>query len=264
MSRTNPLFFGRELAADPALSSFERLYVRLLGAPVQGLRVRAGRLLPRLPKPRPGERILDAGCGRAAFSLHLARTRPAAFVVGIDLDEDRLRRGRAAARRLGLANLGFVRGDLLRPPFRPVFDLALSADVIEDFEDDVAALSALRNVLVSGGILLGHTPARTRRWLLFRWKENFDAPGHVRPGYEIAGLRAKLAAAGFAVDEIRHTYGVLETLANNLSYLVTRAREERKLLYALVFPLLLLPTWLGRLENPRRGAGVLFRARRKS
>lgn len=264
---TNPLFFGRELAADPGLGVYERLYIRLLGAPVQGLRVRARWLLPRLPAPRvvtprAGEKILDAGCGRAAFSLHLARTRPGARIIAIDMDEDRLLRARGAAKRLNLANLFFVRGDLLHPPFRAAFDWALCVDVIEDFPDPGLALAALRTVLVPGGGLFGHAPARTRRWLLFRWRENFDAPGHARPGFEPGDIRAALAEAGYEDSEVRYTYGILETFANNLSYLITGAREKRKFLYALVFPLLLLLTLAGRAEDPARGAGLFFRARR--
>ena len=48
-----------------------------------------------------------------------------------------------------------------------------------------------------------------------------------------------------------------ETLANNISYMITHARMENKALYALAFPFLNLMSWLGRGARPKKlGAGI--------
>jgi hypothetical protein len=92
---------------------------------------------------------------------------------------------------------------------------------------------------------------------------NFDVPTHVRPGYEPDDIVHKVRVAGFEVQEQGLTYGFLETLANNVSYMITRANKENRELYALAFPWLNLIGWLGRYARPRElGAGVFVIARK--
>jgi len=87
-------------------------------------------------------------------------------------------------------------------------------------------------------------------------------PGHVRPGYRADQLVAKLQEAGFHVTTHQYTYGAIETLTNNISYLITGADQRRKVQYAAVFPVLLAVSWLGKFSRPKWGAGVLAVARR--
>jgi hypothetical protein len=72
----------------------------------------------------------------------------------------------------------------------------------------------------------------------------------------------RLQDAGFLVISHQYTYGPLETLTNNISYLITGADQKRKLQYAVVFPVLLAVSWLGKFSRPRWGAGVLAVAQR--
>ena len=78
-------------------------------------------------------------------------------------------------------------------------------------------------------------------------------------------LKEKLEKGGFEIESISETYGYLETVSNNLSYLITKANQENEMLYALAFPLLNMTAWLGRNQQPKgKGAGVLALARRPS
>ena len=58
--------FGTEIALTPGLTAFERLYIKLLGVPILGLRIRARTIL----------RLLDdvgtpqSYCGRWQWSRH--------------------------------------------------------------------------------------------------------------------------------------------------------------------------------------------------
>lgn len=253
-------FAGSELSLDPSLSALERLYVRCLGVPVNGLRIRLRRVLPHTRGDYA--KILDAGCGPGVFTMELAKQHPTAEVVGIDIEEDAVRRASAIAERAGLTNCRFEVGDVTSLGVQREFDLVLSVDNLEHIEDDVLAMRNLGSALRPGGTLVVHTPGYHRRWLLFGRRVNFDVPGHVRPGYHIDEFTDKLRSAGLEVIDARATYGILETFTNNISYLITGADRRNKHLYALVFPLLLAVSYFGKFSQPEWGAGVLATARR--
>jgi SAM-dependent methyltransferase len=251
---------GSELAFDPGRSRFERLYAKLLGAPANGLRIRLRRVLPAT-EGRFGT-ILDAGCGNGVFAFELAKRHPEAQVLGIDSEASLVERANHIAQRAGIANCRIEQGDVTRLDHESAFDLVVSVDNLEHVEDDVTAMKRLLAALRPGGRLVVHVPGYERRWLIFGRRVNFDVPGHVRPGYSSDDLVQKLQRAGFEVHEHGYTYGALETLTNNISYLVTGADQRRKGLYAVVFPVLLGLSWFGQFSRPRWGAGVLAVAER--
>lgn len=251
---------GAELSLDPDLSPSERLYVRLLGAPINGLRIRLRRVLPATAGDH--RRILDAGCGPGVFTMELAKRHPEAEVLGVDLDPEAVARASVVARRAGLANCRFEVADVTRLDFREPFDLIVSVDNLEHVEEDVVAMRALRNALSSTGRLVVHVPGYYRRWLAFRRRVNFHVPGHVRAGYTAEDLASKLSRAGLQVLDCHYTYGLLETFTNNVSYVITGAQRRNRGLYAFVFPFLLALSYFGQFGRPRWGAGVLAIARR--
>jgi len=253
-------FPGRELSLDESRSRFERMYASVLGAPANGLRIRLRRVLPMTRGSY--QAILDAGCGAGVFSLELAKQHPEARVTGVELEPELVERANEIARRAGLDNCHFEQGDVTKLDFENAFDLVVSVDNFEHVEDDIAAMRTLLRALRPGGRLVAHTPGYERRWLLLRRRVNFDVPGHVRPGYHADELVAKLTEAGFEVTDHQYTYGPVETFTNNISYLITGADQQRKMVYAAVFPLLLAISWFGQFSRPRWGAGVLVAARR--
>lgn len=253
-------FPGRELSLDPGRSRFERLYARIFGAPANGLRIRLRRVLPATQGRF--ENILDAGCGSGVFSFELAKRHPEAHVLGIELEPDLVNRANEIARRAGLTNCRFEQGDVTKLGLEGTFDLVVSVDNFEHVEDDVGAMRSLLCVMRPGGRLVVHVPAYERRWLVFGRRVNFDVPGHVRPGYRAEELVGKLREAGFELVGYRHTYGLLETFTNNVSYLISGADQRNKAVYAGVFPVLLGLSWFGQFSRPRWGAGVLAAAQR--
>uniref|UniRef100_I2Q0J8 Methylase involved in ubiquinone/menaquinone biosynthesis n=1 Tax=Desulfovibrio sp. U5L TaxID=596152 RepID=I2Q0J8_9BACT len=95
---------------------------------------------------RPGDRILDCGCGAGRLLGELAREgRPA---VGVDRNGPSL----AVARREGLA---VVRADLARLPFRPgAFDAAILHAVLTTVPTPAARLAVLAEAARIGCRLL--------------------------------------------------------------------------------------------------------------
>jgi SAM-dependent methyltransferase len=253
-------FPGAELALDPSLPWAERLYIRCLGVPINGLRIRLRRVLPATCGSY--RRILDAGCGPGVFTMELAKRHPSAQVLGIDIDPAAVRRAAEIARRAEIRNCQFQVGDVTALGFRDEFDLVVSVDNLEHIDDDVGALANLCHALKSGGRLVLHTPNYYRRWLVLGRRVNFEVPGHARPGYHAEDLQGKLRLAGFSAVETRATYGILETFTNNVSYIITKAERRNKGMYALILPLLLGVSYLGKFSQPRWGAGLLATATR--
>jgi len=156
---------------------------------------------------RPGERVLDMGCGagRHAFELY----RRGADVVALDQNvkdlADVATMFEAMAAEGGLpvgAAARTVEGDALALPFdAEEFDKVIAAEILEHIPDDEQAMRELFRVLRPGGALAVTVP----RWLSERinWALS-DAyheveGGHVRI-YKEDELAAKLEGAGFVVD----------------------------------------------------------------
>jgi len=253
---------GDELALKPDISSIERIYIKLFGIPINGLRIRLRRILPVITGgPRS---ILDAGCGRAIFSFQLARKFPRATLTGIDTDAEQLAVNRQIAERAGLSNVVFSSMDVEDLKYSQEFDLVLSIDNLEHIKDDDKALAHLARAIKKGGRLILHVPGSERRWFFFRFQKNFDVPGHFRPGYRIEEICRKVEKSGLSVCDAYYTYGWLETVSNNISYLVTRAEAKNKAVYAVIFPMLNLMAWLGRKSRPEKGAGILIIAEKSN
>jgi 2-polyprenyl-6-hydroxyphenyl methylase/3-demethylubiquinone-9 3-methyltransferase len=121
------------------------------GLPPTALELRSRFLLERV---RPGERVLDVGCGEGIFAAAL--TRAGAEVLAADIAEEPLRR--AAARQPGL-ELALLPGEHDWGLPDAAFDVVWAGEVIEHVADTAAWMSELRRVLRSGGRLLLSTPA---------------------------------------------------------------------------------------------------------
>ena len=102
---------------------------------------------------RPGERVLDAGCGSAVISRWLARrTRRAHPVTAVDINRYLLREADVLVRKEGLPDLISLReGNAEALPFDDrSFDVTLSVTVMEEGDAD-RILSELVRVTKPGG-----------------------------------------------------------------------------------------------------------------
>jgi len=134
--------------------------------------------------------ILDAGCGSGRNMVELARYGP---VTGVELSRTSVELARARA--VGEV----IEGSVLEMPFADgTFDLAVSLDVIEHLEDDLAALRELRRTVKAGGALLVTVPAY--QWL---WSGH-DVINHHHRRYTRRSLRAVAERAGWR--QVRTTY----------------------------------------------------------
>ncbi|MGD8352885.1 MAG: class I SAM-dependent methyltransferase [Pseudomonadota bacterium] len=254
---------GREQRFHPSYTTAEKAYISLFGVPVVGLRIRSRNILHLLPDNIEPDQVLDAGSGPGVISFLLADKYPAATITGIDMSEEEISASREIASRAGITNARFETADISALPYADSFDLIVCVDILEHIEDDENALTKLADALKSGGTLLLHLPALYRRYPFFKKRINFDVPTHVRPGYQLDDVGPMLERAGLKVERSGHTYGLLETIANNISYMITGARKQNRVLYALAFPLLNTLSWLGRGARPASlGAGLYVLAKK--
>ena len=103
--------------------------------------------------PKPGERILDIGCGAGNTTLELARAvAPDGRVTGADISHTLLE----VARRRGadMAGVRFVEADVQVHSFEPGgFDAVFSRFGVMFFSDPTAAFVNIRRALKPGGRL---------------------------------------------------------------------------------------------------------------
>jgi SAM-dependent methyltransferase len=101
---------------------------------------------------KPGERILDVGCGCGSTTLALAKIAGAGNVAGVDISAPMLGVARARAAQAG-AGIDFTEADASVHAFRPDRDLVFSRFGVMFFADPAAAFANIRKSLRSGGRL---------------------------------------------------------------------------------------------------------------
>ena len=138
-------------------------------------------------------RVLDCGVGTGALSCALARVLPAPFKLdAIDISPRMLERASSSLRDTNL-EVSLRHGDVRNLPYgNGVFDLVMTAHVLEHLVDPSVALSEMVRVLKPGGLLIAcltrrsppgiyvhlmwrtHrvTPAQAESWLLESGLEN--------------------------------------------------------------------------------------------
>jgi release factor glutamine methyltransferase len=163
--------------------------------------------LARIPCERPVA-VADLGTGSGAVALALARERPLASVLATDASAEALAVAESNARRLGLGNVRFARGDWCAGLGERRFDFIVSNPPYIEAGDPHLALGDLRyeplSALAAGAdgldairTIVAAAPAHLEAggWLLLEhgWNQG-------------AAVRGLLATAGFAAVETEQDF----------------------------------------------------------
>jgi SAM-dependent methyltransferase len=116
-------------------------------------------------RPRPGNRILDVGCGSGEAEVSISRRHISQIrLYGVDL---KVHEAAAAARRAASHNLRarFAAGDAMRLPFADrSFDSTFCVAVLQHVRDVEAAVSEFARVTRPNGRVVGVEPDNTARY----------------------------------------------------------------------------------------------------
>jgi SAM-dependent methyltransferase len=166
---------------------------------------------------RPGERLLDLGCG---FGRHAHEAlRRGASVVACDLGLAELKEVRAVHEGMGAGGdlpdgvtCLPVNGDATRLPLPDgAFDRVLASEVLEHIEHDDEAFCELARVLRPGGTLAVTVPAWLAERVCWLLSDGYHAPavagGHCRI-YTEPEVRTKLRAAGLVPGAAHHAHAL--------------------------------------------------------
>jgi arsenite methyltransferase len=102
-------------------------------------------------RPRPGETVVDLGCGRGGEAIRAAAiVGPEGTSIGVDANEAML--AAARGRATGISNLRFVRADLAAIPLPDgAADVVVSSCAINHARDKSAVYREVHRVLRQGG-----------------------------------------------------------------------------------------------------------------
>ena len=159
---------------------------------------RYGHDLVELLDPRPGERVLDAGCGTGQLTARIAES--GADVVGVDNSAEMV----DTARR-NYPELQFEVADVRDLTYRAEFDAVFSNAVLHWVMPPEAALEAIRRALKPGGRFLAELGGRGNIAAIIeavRWARRQKAAPEVGDAFFFpsdAGYAAMLEAHGFDV-----------------------------------------------------------------
>ena len=107
-----------------------------------------------LPYLRPGNNLLDMGCGQGSITIGLAQAISPGSAIGVDIEESQVRAAEKRAMEQRVSNVTFLVGDIYHLDFdRDRFDVVFSHAVLDHLQRPVDALKEAWRVLKPGGII---------------------------------------------------------------------------------------------------------------
>jgi len=136
-------------------------------------------------------RVLDCGVGTGALSSALARVSPAPFRLdAIDISPRMLERAGSALRDSDL-EVSLRHGDVRKLPYDDgIFDLVMSAHLLEHLVDPAIALSEMVRVLKPGGLLIACLTRRSLPgiYVHLKWRTHRVTPAQAEGWLRASGL----------------------------------------------------------------------------
>ncbi|MFB7665232.1 methyltransferase domain-containing protein [Kitasatospora sp. NPDC056138] len=168
-----------------------------------------------LPELRPGQAVLDVGCGPGTITADLAElVGPAGRVVAVDTSAEVLEQAAAYVAGRGLSNVVFESADVHRLHYRDgEFDVVHAHQVLQHVADPVAALREMRRVAAPGGVVAARdADYAAMTWYpeppeLAEWMALYQRTARANGGEPDAGRRLLSWAHAAGLEQVRATSG---------------------------------------------------------
>jgi len=155
---------------------------------------------------RPGDHVLDIGCGCGATTLAAAqRVSPGGAATGADISRPMLERARQRAREAGIGNVNFIEADAQTYAFpQAAFDAVISRFGVMFFIDPAKAFANIRTALKPGARLsfICWRPMQENPWVVLPL---MAAAKHI----ELPKPPDPFAPGPFAFADAERTRGIL-------------------------------------------------------
>lgn len=149
-----------------------------------------------LAELRPGQAVLDVGCGPGTITADIAALVAPGRVTAVDTGRDILDRAAAAAAERGLDNVEFATADVHSLDFPDdSFDVVHAHQVLQHVGDPVQALREMRRVCRPGGVVaVRDSDYAAMNWYpevpgMREWQELYDRVARANGGEPDAGRR---------------------------------------------------------------------------
>ncbi len=221
------------------------------------------------------QKILDAGSGFGQYVYYLASRNKYWDIKGVDVKDEQIDDCNGFFQTIGLTNTHFEVADLTRFEEANTYDMILCVDVMEHIEEDEQVFQNFCKSLKKGGMLLVSTPSDQGGSDVHHHDHDHENDGsqsfideHVRDGYGIEEIAAKMKAAGFTKTEVHYQYGRPGKLAWKISMkfpiiMLNTSYVFFILLpfyYMLFFPFALLLNYFDVRIQHKTGTGVVAKA----
>lgn len=217
--------------------------------------------------------ILDAGSGFGQYTYRMARWFPKAEIKAVDIKPEQIADCNQFMQKAGLADrVTFELADLTQFQENNQYDLVLSVDVMEHIEEDVQVFRNFYASMKKGGMLLISTPSDQGGSDSHDHEHEDGVHGfideHVRDGYNITDIEAKLKSVGFAKVETRYSYGNPGKISWKLSmkYPILMLGVSKLFFvilpfyYLIVFPVSVVLNFFDLGFNHKSGTGLIVKA----
>ena len=161
-------------------------------------------------------RTLEVGGGDGRISFEVIDHGHTGPILVTEFDPRTLAEAQDIARLGGYSNVTVSHRDLRALSSDEHFAQVLAIDVLEHIDDDELAMREIAAVLEPQGRLVISVPSP--RYPMVFGRRFHDELGHVRDGYLIADIQAKLDRAGFDVERYHHYTGKAVSRACQVFY----------------------------------------------
>jgi len=196
------------------------------------------------------KKVLDAGSGFGQYDYYMATKYRDWKIKGIDVKEEQIADCNQFFSKVGLGNVIFEKADLTKFVETEAYDMVLCVDVMEHIEEDELVLRNFNESLKPGGFLLISTPSDKGGSDVHHDHDHGHEDGsqsfideHVRDGYGIEEIAAKMKRAGFTKTEVHYQYGKPGKIAWRLSMKYPIIMLNTSYLFFILLPFYYLLTY---------------------